>query len=75
MTRAPAFPDDVGAAIVWSSTNELEPTDEMLPAASVATTDSPTVPSGRPAAGIVPELGVAEAVLIVQLPLASAVVV
>ena len=63
----------VGA--VWSSTNELVPVDETLPAATVETTDRPTVPSTRPVAGRVPDVGVAVAVLTDQLPLASVVAV
>ena len=63
----------VGA--VWSSTNELVPVVETLPAASVDTTERPTVPSTSPLAGSVPEVGVAVAVSMDQLPLASVVAV
>src|SRR4051812_29589897 len=63
----------VGA--VWSSTNALVPVAETLPAASVATTCRPTLPSTNPPAGSAPEVGVAVAVLTDQLPAASAVVV
>jgi len=62
----------VGAPMVWSSTNEPVAV-VVLPAASVETTFSDTVPSGRPAAGIVPEVGVAVAVLTDQAPVASVV--
>src|SRR6185312_3551593 len=62
----------VGA--VWSSTNALEAV-ALLPAASVVTTLRLTVPSTRPAAGIVPDVGVAVAVFSDQAPVASVVAV
>src|SRR3569623_951657 len=59
---------------VWSSSNELLAV-VLLPAASVETTLSATAPSGRPAAGIVPEAGATALVSMDQLPEASVVAV
>src|SRR4051812_40965283 len=64
----------VAGPVPWASTTEPVPAVDALPAASVETTDRPTVPSTRPPAGSVPVAGVAVAVSMDQLPLASAVV-
>jgi hypothetical protein len=62
----------VGA--VWSSVNEPVAV-VLLPAPSVVTTLSATAPSGRPAAGIVPDVGATALVSMDQLPEASVVAV
>src|SRR5471032_2346689 len=56
---------------LWLSVNALVPVDELLPAASVETTDRPTLPSGSPPAGSAPLVGVAVLVSMDQLPLES----
>ncbi len=58
---------------VRSSTNELVPTDDLLPAVSVATTVRATAPSARPVP-MLPVVATAVCVLIDQLPLESVVV-
>src|ERR1022692_4581303 len=63
----------VGA--VWSSRKALVPVDDLLPAVSVETTDSPTLPSGKPPVGSAPLVGVAVLVSMDQLPLESVVAV
>src|SRR5471032_3112802 len=63
----------VGA--VWSSRKALVAVDDLLPAASVETTDRPTLPSGRPPVGSVPLVGVAVLVSMDQLPVPSVVAV
>src|SRR5438105_2651060 len=67
---ASCFKPMLATGPVWSSVNEPVAVT-LLPAASVETTLSATAPSGRPAAGIVPEVGVAVLVSTDQLPAAS----
>src|SRR4051812_1496392 len=55
---------------VWSMPNEPVAV-AVLPATSVVTTCRPTLPSGRPAAGIVPDVGATAPVSSDQWPLAS----
>src|SRR5207237_1070598 len=64
----------VAAGAVWSSVNARVAV-VLLPAASVDTTLSATLPSGRPAAGIVPAVGATALVSTDQLPAASVVAV
>src|SRR5207248_2491233 len=64
----------VAVGAVWSSVNAPVAV-VVLPAASVETTSGATLPSARPAAGIVTDVGVAALVSSDQLPVASVVAV